>query len=536
MDEYDAMRPPQEHTPPAWESEFNPPAWDGEFSVPSLKDEYAPPAPEEPKPIPPEDEKRPGGSSRVRRLLRYGAAAVVTGMVVLTAAPAEPAEPEIVDVESYIAIECCGVTQDEPDVLRFRYMDYRSVYEDVPTYRDEDFHFLLVDPDGQETELTREKDPDLYRAVYCAEDEDVREAAYSAVEFEGSYFNLNTGCEMWRADVGEVRPGSTLKIVCAYESEGVIKRMTSEREIVKLPLEMERSVTADVAGSEETTDLVGFSAVLHPTTDYGYVLGDLALSRMSFCTRWYDAQGNSLGEGWCFAAPTDAEWPFPEVYLSGGDYVFSYYGTVRKAAADPAAAYYTLELMVIEETTGWPYRIESEKIPIAFKAVPTPTPSPEPKGIVVESGKDAFDFTVRFPESDWSVFENDSGIVILAPDDSKALTLFSVDSGPDLIEQDLVDLLNYRYMVEVRNNTAVGCTVQNPSEISYYEVNGCPGRSMTFEYIDPLGNLYRCGYVVWLSGTRLYGLNLMAPEPEYEQLLSLVDQMLATFTPFTPAE
>ena len=50
MDEYDAMRPPQEHTPPAWESEFNPPAWDGEFSVPSLKDEYAPPAPEEPKP------------------------------------------------------------------------------------------------------------------------------------------------------------------------------------------------------------------------------------------------------------------------------------------------------------------------------------------------------------------------------------------------------------------------------------------------------------------------------------------------------
>ncbi len=137
---------------PPWDSEHSSPAWSAEFSEPSPQGEQAPTPPEEPSQSAPAEEQPQSRGQRFKRMLRVVAAAVAVGGVVMTAAP-EPMD--VVDITSYIEIECCVVTPEEPEVLHFRYMDYRSLYEDVPTYSEDEFSFYLVDPEGQETELTR---------------------------------------------------------------------------------------------------------------------------------------------------------------------------------------------------------------------------------------------------------------------------------------------------------------------------------------------------------------------------------------------
>ena len=333
-----------------------------EFTPPLPETEWTPPAPEEGSKAPPKEEQKSGRKRKLKKLIRYAAAIAVAATL---AAKAEPVPLEIVDVESYIEIECAAVSPKAPDYVRFQFMDYRSLYEEVPTYGEEHFQFYLVDPDGTETALKKWKDPEMFRAVYCPEELDVREASYSAVEGTDTYFNLNTGCEVWFAKIGEYVPGSELKIVVSYEEDGVIKRMTSSREIIMLPEASEKTVSVEVYPGEQGLSNVEFVAVLHPMDDsFEYVFGNKAFSMMSFCTRWYDAQGVFLGEGWCFAAPEDVEWPFPDAWLYEGDILFIYQGPVRCTANDSAAAYYSLELMITEESTGWHLVFESELLPI----------------------------------------------------------------------------------------------------------------------------------------------------------------------------
>ena len=357
MDEFEVTAAAQDYGMPAWESEYGPPDWEREFT---------PPAPEDRIDVPPDESARSaGGKKKIKRLIRYAATAAVVGVMALEAAPAPL---ETVDVESYIEISCAAVMPEEPVVLRFEYLDYRSLYDEVPSYGEEDFRYYIVYPDGREQELTVWNDTEYYRAVYCPEEVDFSEAVYSSEESEDSYFSLNIGSEVRDALIEPYREGTTLKIVCSYKdkAEGVIKRMTSMREIGLLPRKEERTVTVEVTPGENGLSEVEFRAVLHPQEDedFEYVFGQQAFSQMSFCTRWYDAQGDFLGEGWCLAAPSDGDWPFPDAWLYGRDFVFIYQGPVRSSATDSAAAYYSLEMQITEESTGWHYIFESELIPV----------------------------------------------------------------------------------------------------------------------------------------------------------------------------
>ena len=524
---------------PPWDSEHSSPAWSAEFSEPSPQDEQAPTPPEEPSQSAPAEEQPQSRGQRFKRMPRVVAAAVAVGGVVMTAAP-EPMD--VVDITSYIEIECCVVTPEEPEVLHFRYMDYRSLYEDVPTYSEDEFSFYLVDPEGQETELTRRKDPVLYRPVYCAEAEDVRDAAYSATETAGTYFNLNTGCEMWCADIGPFEPGSLLKIVCAYESDGVIQRMTTSQQIVRMPEPMEPTVTVQVTPRQDGIDEVAFYGSLHPQPGHEseYVFENQAFSRMSFCTRWYDEAGVYLGKGWCFAAPTSVQWPFPDVYMNGNDYVFLYQGPVRREAPDTAAAYYTLELMIYEESTGWPYLLESDPIPIRFVPVPKTTATPEPipteapplkRDLMIESGKDAMDFPFLLVNSDWVLTEAADSYVLSDPGGQERMMLFSMDVGFSFTADDLDGVLLSRYRQEAEANAASGLQTTLVSERPYAcLVNGYPGRALDFELLAN-DQLYGCKYVFWGVGTRLYGPNLLAPGNAYEHTCTVMDELLSSFTP-----
>lgn len=543
MNETSQNTHPREHDLPPWDSEYSLPAWTAEFSEPSLRGEHAPAPPEGLSPEAPDGEARTGKMKRLRKLFRNLAAAAVMSGIVLTVAP-KPLE--VVDVDSYIEIECCAVTPEKPEVLHFRYMDYRSVYEDVPTYSADSFQFFLVSPDGQETELTLWRDPVLYRPVYCPEDEPVQEAAYSSQETEGTYFNLNTGCEMWCADIGPYEPGSSLKIVCAYESEGVIRRMTSTRRIVQMQALLEPSASAEITPNRGGIDQVYFQGTLHPAEDddYEYVFGDLAFSRMSFCTRWYDDQGVFLGEGWCFAVPSDVDWPFPDVYLAQNDYVFLYQGPVRRTAADPAAAYYSLELMIIEESTGWPYLLETELFPVRIpdEAIPTPTPvptatpaptaaPPQTRELVIESGKDGFDFIFRLADTDWVLSEDNSSVVIGSPTGRESMMLYSVEVGSAFTSEDLDSLLLYRYQQEAASNESAGIATGLVSTEPYAcPVNGYTGRVLDFE-MDTGEQRFLCRYVFWGVDTRLYGLTLLSYEDDYEHTCTVLEELLSSFTP-----
>ena len=552
MDRNTPISPPEEHRLPSWDSEHSLPSWDAEFSEPAAPGEYALPAPEESGRVP-EDTGDSGRIRRLKKMLRFMAATVAVGGIALTAAPVPL---EVVDIPSYIEIECCAVTPEEPEALRFRYMDYRSLYEEAPTYSEEDFRFYLVDPEGQETELTRRKDPYLYRAAYCPEDEDIRDAAYSEVESPGSYFSLNLGTEMWRADIGPWKPGSQLKIVCAYESDGVVKRMTSVQEIVMTPREPDITVTAEALAQTDGGDGVRFIATMHPQDgeESAFVFTDQALSRMGFCTRWYDASGVPLGEGWCFAVPSDREPPFPDAYRIGQDFVFYYEGPVRRAADDSAAAYYSLELILIEESTGWPYRLESPLLPTGATAVPqlsplpeiqdmtaapleetpvpkaTPEPVPEKRELVIESGKDAFDFRFRLADSDWSVSEGDV-VVLGSPSGTESMAIFSVDGGAALTQEALDSLLLYRFQQEVEANASDWIQIQMSGSGPYDRpVNGYPGRALDYE-IHMGTQVFKCQYVSWAVDSRLYMLNLQAFAEDHEHACGVLEELLSSFAP-----
>ena len=85
----------------------------------------------------------------------------------------------------------------------------------------------------------------------------------------------------------------------------------------------------------------------------------------SFVTRWYDADHRFLHSGWYNVAPHSMTWSHPELDQQGRDYVFTYEGPVCSKSSLPEAAYYSLELHVVDASTGWHYLIESEQIPIS---------------------------------------------------------------------------------------------------------------------------------------------------------------------------
>lgn len=355
MDDYEIISPARE---------FNMPAPEAEFSMPRPEGEYTPPVPEGRALRPGPEEERSGGRSkkRLKKLIRAVAAVTVAATMALSV---EEAPPEIVDVESRVEIECAAVAPEAPNVLRFRYMDYRSLYEEEPVYTDEEIHVYLSGPDGEERELKPVRDPQLYRPVYVDAESETRLAAYRSDETPDSAFSLNLGCDAWSALVRELEPGSALKVVYTWRDGNTIKRMSAVREIVTLPPAAECTASVQLLSSALATDEVEFVAVLHPQQEDDFVFGNQSFSRMGFCTRWYDAQGAFLGEGWCFAAPESVrDWPFPDAWRSGGDIVFLYRGPVRADAANAEAAYYSLEMRINEENTGWPFVFESERLPV----------------------------------------------------------------------------------------------------------------------------------------------------------------------------
>ena len=80
--------------------------------------------------------------------------------------------------------------------------------------------------------------------------------------------------------------------------------------------------------------------------------------------RWYDADHAFLHEGWDKVSSADGIWPYPSVRHAGRDYIIEYDGLVLSSSPNEDAAYYSLELILMDVSTGWRYLIETEQIPI----------------------------------------------------------------------------------------------------------------------------------------------------------------------------
>ena len=176
--------------------------------------------------------------------------------------------------------------------------------------------------------------------------------------------------------------------------------------------------------------------------------------------------------------------------------------------------------MIYEESTGWPYLLESDPIPIRVVPVPKTTATPEPipteapplkRDLMIESGKDAMDFAFLLVNSDWVLTEAADSYVLSDPGGQERMMLFSMDVGFSFTSDDLDGVLLSRYRQEAEANAASGLQTTLVSERPYAcLVNGYPGRALDFELLAN-DQLYGCKYVFWGVGTRLYGLNLLAP-------------------------
>jgi hypothetical protein len=343
-----------------------------EFHVPDGAAEYSLPKPET-EFYTARREKRSEGEagkkpSRVRRLIRYTAAAVVSLSLLAETAPPPAPEKEIVDIESNITITCAAVRPEEPGLL------YYHDYGGAPEYTMVRIRCFLVDAQGQETELDVGRPARSYtRHAYCPEA--VFRTDQAAYKMFGNYEDAapylndpdwigygNLSVHYSAAQLPENWEGGTLKVCHYYDGGDVLLRMTATREITPLPPDGTCSAELRAEPIGDGHSEASFEAVYRPQPGDRHVYD---FWTESLCTRWYDAAGAFLGEGWMNAAVKSWDGLARNFERRGdGSYVYSYAGTIQSDAEDPAAAFYSMELHVIDDTTGWHYLFESNQLPV----------------------------------------------------------------------------------------------------------------------------------------------------------------------------
>lgn len=383
---------------------------DREFSQPDPDTEYTTPEPETEYTFAVQEtvhRSESGNSeSRIRRVMMYTAAsAVAVGL--LTASPAPEPEPEPEPAIEYVEVLpgneliMAAVKPDEPDMLYFE--EYINIDRWPNLYSESHYSYYLVYADGTETELFREyapfnRDGFIAREFWESQDEEKLYAyrLYDSSETEmlrqlsadpewSGYGNIDLRINCARIEGYE--EGMQLKWVFQYREDDVYKQMTSTRPVTMLS-EPDVSITFEAVPRDDGYSDVHYQLVFHPRADdlhhyffgdtegdyrdiddvnehlYYYGHGDTCI--FSFCTRWYDADHQFLHSGWeSVSIRGDAAWwPYPVVERSGRDIIFTYDGPVYSRAEDPAAAYYSLEMLVVDANSGWHYVFESEQLPV----------------------------------------------------------------------------------------------------------------------------------------------------------------------------
>ena len=302
-------------------------------------------------------------------------------------------------------IECAAVLPDEPEILYF------SEYSTDPRVGATGWsrRYCIVEPDGTEQEI-----PGYYilsladeytRYCFMRQDESSVEGEncvyklFSADEDISAYRNdpewASFGTIGFRTNhlqVEELREGSLFKIVETYRMGEVWYRMTTVRKIDFLPPEPEIRVSLKTEPLGDGYSQAQFRAVVRPRegdghdyyfgdpwqiyeehpeavtaqqSDGGGLLLDGISSFQSFCVRWYDADHNFLQEGWENVMPYSVQrWPFPSCSHEGRDFIIEYDGLVQSSSPNEDAAFYSLELNLMDLSTGWHYLIETEQVPI----------------------------------------------------------------------------------------------------------------------------------------------------------------------------
>ena len=300
-------------------------------------------------------------------------------------------------------IECAVVLPDEPELLRYSFYGMDPLVGATDTSS----RFYIMEPDGTETELSREgrqKDEEYSRLCFIYLDDSLdREGNHSYKLFpygeEASFYRNDSnwveygdiGFQTNRVPIAPVREDSALKIVHTYLLDGVWYRSVVTRKIGLLSSEPEISVSLTTEPLGDGLSQARFRAVVHPregdehvycfgrqdqllaehpdlldeqeTADGGlpiYYLDSIS----SFCVRWYDAEHHFLNEGWEFVMPMADGLRFPTLSHEGRDFIITYDGPVQSSSPNEDAAYYSLELNLVDVSTGWHYLIETEQVPI----------------------------------------------------------------------------------------------------------------------------------------------------------------------------
>ena len=399
------LLPEQEISSPSPQTEFGDPSPQTELpSAPRLTEEYCV---ERRESVEEGEEKKKGTT---RRLIRYVAATAAAVGLLAEAAPVPaptptPAPIEYVETESFIVIECAAVLPDEPVILRFSEYSSGSVFDAA----DWDFRYYIVDPDGTEQEIPPynvRNDAEHSRSCFLRAEEAFESSEnhvyklFSYAEDASAYLGNpewesfgNIGFHMTLAQVGEIREGSSLKITETYRIGDVRYRASSVRKIDFLSPEPEISVSLETEPLGDGFSRVDFRALVHPREgdEHVYYFGDLnqlmdehwdyyaPLQESegtwsstvlvdplpSFCVRWYDAGHEFLHEGWFYVAPPTVQWPSdPSVRHAGRDFIVEFDGLVQSSSPNEDAAFYSLELNMVDAITGWHYLIETEQVPI----------------------------------------------------------------------------------------------------------------------------------------------------------------------------
>lgn len=403
------LLPEQEISSPSAQTEFGDPSPQTELpSAPRLTEEYYV---ERRESVEEGEEKKKGTT---RRLIRYVAATAAAVGLLAEAAPAPapaptptPAPIEYVEMKSTIVIECSVILSDEPEILYFS--DFNS--EPRVGFTDWSRRYCIVEPDGTEREIpSYNVRNDAEHSRFCFEREETiseqtENTVYKLFSFneDVSAYRSNSewanfgdiGIHLAIAQVGEVPEGSSLKITDTYRMGGVWCRENTERMIYRPGPEPEISVSLETEPLGDGFSQAHFHTVIHPQEgdDFVYYFGELGQLMdehedyyapyaplqaadgwdgsillepiPSFCVRWYDAGHEFLHEGWHYVAPTSAVWyPYPSVRHEGRDFIIEYDGPVQSSSPNEDAAFYSLELHLIDGRTGWHYLIETEQVPI----------------------------------------------------------------------------------------------------------------------------------------------------------------------------
>ena len=383
-----------------------------EFSQPDLDSEYSTPEPEAEYTLFTQDtvyHTESGKSeSRIRRVMLYtAAAAVAVGLLTETPPPKTEPEPEPTPVVEYVEVQsdsviCCAVVRpDDPCTLYYyERLDWNS-HNDFSNRNYISSNWYVVTEDGLETELDyirhSEYDRDAFTAPDYEPDRYVSEyrlfgadESYDRNELLGWNGWGNQSVALLSSHIEPFQEGAFLKHVQRFEQDGEFRQMISTRRIEWLSPDPEIEVTMEAVPRDDQYSETHFRAVFRPREgdDHQFIFGEYpgfeldidwindnanffylasdqgALAIASFSTRWYNAEHQFLHSGWFNVASRDESWPFPSMEHVGRDYIFTYDGPVRSDAKDPSAAFYSVELHLVDATTGWHYLIESEQMPV----------------------------------------------------------------------------------------------------------------------------------------------------------------------------